>query len=284
MDIFREVFRFFINKDYSFTSKFIGLLSFVIILLLIDNTLGLSFYYSNNQKLNQIKTIELLKRDCKNNDAIIRVLENTEQEVLNRKNVFQIFLNLFSSEPLISTGKSNVDTVNSIKLLVRGNLDGKIDSCKRRVDSLTYLKLLQLDIFRICGSKYDDSVSIEERGAIRTILCDDSNNHIEVVRVRSKLWHTLSSSYILILFLIILPIVLLSKNKINRSILFVIIIFMLIDAILIWLNQYLFGLIPLILNKPLINYLLNVVIHTSVCMLIGFVVSKMNKDTTKQAA
>jgi len=85
----------------------------------------------------------------------------------------------------------------------------------------------------------------------------------------SQNWHTKTFSYLLILLLIILPIIPFSDKNFKFSTLFGILLFMILIAALIWLNQYLLGLIPVIFNKPWINYIVNVIIHSSFLLIIA---------------
>ena len=106
MEFIREIFKFFINKEYSFASKFISLIVFVLVVFFIDNLLGFSFYYDNNQKINQIRTIESLQKECSNNVKLLKVLAEVEDDIINRKNIIDGFLNIFSKE--------NFDGVNEL--------------------------------------------------------------------------------------------------------------------------------------------------------------------------
>jgi hypothetical protein len=60
-----------------------------------------------------------------------------------------------------------------------------------------------------------------------------------------------------------LPFVPFAEKSFSWSTMTGMILFMVLDAGVIWLNQYLYSLIPVIINKPWINYLLNFIIHTS---------------------
>ena len=94
-------------------------------------------------------------------------------------------------------------------------------------------------------------------------------NESSANRSRSKLWHTLSSSIILIIVGLILFNDLFLGIKVGNfwwqaipEFLFVFLFLFPIFAGVIWINQYLLGFIPVILGRPWINYLLNIVIST----------------------
>lgn len=99
-------------------------------------------------------------------------------------------------------------------------------------------------------STEDSTISNSIKNKEQFINENDKNKKVVVFRSRSQLWHTLTSSHDLILILIVLPIIPFTEKKFDWSMMIGIIFFMIIDAGLIWLNQYLLGLIPVILNQP----------------------------------
>jgi hypothetical protein len=64
-----------------------------------------------------------------------------------------------------------------------------------------------------------------------------------------------------------------SKNFSKESLLAVIVIFVSMSG-LVWLSQYLLGLIPLIMDTPIINY----VINASTQLVIGYLLVKLIKN------
>jgi len=280
MEFFREIFRFFINKDFSFASKFVGLLSIVVILFCVDNLLGFSFYYSNNQKINQIKTIEYLKKDCKDNKEIIKVLNDTEQNIIKRKNVIESFFDLFSKDPLESEKNLVEDSIQfknqlidkKTVLLICDSTQNQIDTIIKIDQTLPIYTRKTQDYLNILETSFDSLVLQIDTVHVESVIQSDS----EMVdyNVRSKLLHTLSSSYLLIFLLIILPFTLFTEKIFSWSTLAGIVMFMILVAGLIWVNQYLLGLIPLILGRPWVNYLLNTIIHISIFIWIGLAINK----------
>lgn len=74
---------------------------------------------------------------------------------------------------------------------------------------------------------------------------------------RNQFWHTISSSLFWIM-LLILPFTL-KENKLSAILVMVIGIGVMV--ILIWITQWLFGIIPIILNRPWINYTIQFIIN-----------------------
>jgi len=114
MDLFKEIFQFFANKQYSIASKFIGIIIVLLSLFFIDNILGFSFYYSNNQRITQIKNLQDLKIECKDNPKLLSTIIDDIHEIVKQKNVIKNFLELFSRENIDNKDKTlpmHIDTV-----------------------------------------------------------------------------------------------------------------------------------------------------------------------------
>jgi hypothetical protein len=77
--------------------------------------------------------------------------------------------------------------------------------------------------------------------------------------------------------MLLLPIMPFTEKPFNWGMLIGMLMIAVIIAGIVWFNQYLFSLIPLILNKPWINYILNFIIHTGLWGLIITVSNKNNK-------
>jgi len=259
MDFFKELLKFFTDKEYTFTSKFFGLLIVVLTVFLINNLLGFSFYYSNNQKITQLKNIEDIKKSC-TNARLLKTLEMTENKIINRKDVFDAFLSIFSKDSfdIRTTNISHYqDTVfvskhDTIKLFY--NVDSFLIDKAQTTD---YKK------FRLIVG---DSLNVSVNTSIDTTRHYSQPNKLKqdnkVIKSRSNIWNTISSSYILLLLIIIVLMTPFFQDKFSWSFILGVFSFILIDAGLIWLNQFLFSLIPVILNEPIINYILNFLVNT----------------------
>lgn len=283
MEILKEIFKFFIAKEYSFASKFIGLLIFILTLFFIDNILGFSFYYSNNQKITQIQTIETLKKEC-SDETILKMIQETESNIINRKNIFEAFFHLFSKEQFDSKVENILDKTDTVYIFVRDTI-GFIEK-----HSFVPFEYSYFDTSSIVYNKPDKISKKEVINNANINLGDDSLNSMKfnstdleqvqaTLKSRSQIWHTISSSYALLILLIFLPFIPFADKKFSWSTIIGMIFFMVFTAGLIWLNQYLLGLIPVILNRPWINYLLNFSIHTIV--IIAFISSLSQSDTKK---
>ena len=290
MDLFHSIFKFFITKDYSFASKFIGLIIFLTFVLVIDNFLGFSFYYSNNQKITQLKNIESLKKECSTNTILLNTLSETETQILNRKNIFDNFIDLFSREPFDEINKlsnkgtksennsedtsTQNDSINSTwKFPINLVLNNQRDSISK--DTLIGNIVIQKQNTKNYSTANKKQSNLQCYNKKIVVNTNTINN-----RSRSKVWHTITSSYLFILVLIILPIVPFTQKKFNWSLLLGILILMIIDAGFIWLFQSVLGLIPVIFNKPWINYSLNVFINTIIIFMIILISDKINnKDS-----
>lgn len=97
---------------------------------------------------------------------------------------------------------------------------------------------------------------------------------------RSQLWHTLSSTFIMILGSLILVGALIFQpfkkdQKIGMISYIILWVFTLsLCAGVIWLIQFLFGLIPVILNRAYINYAIPIILQI---IYIGWILKKGNK-------
>jgi len=240
MDIFREIIRFFTTKEFSFTSKLFGVIFVILTIFLIDNLLGFSFYYSNNQKIEQLTTIENLKDKCADNEGLLIVLNGIEEKTINRKNVFENFFDLFN----------------------RDEIDLKQPEIIVRVDTI-YIEIKDTIII-------GDTIQIIPK--ITEIQNEIRESIVTYKKSRSQLWHTISSSFFLIMMMLSLPILPFTQKKIDWDLVLGVIVLMVIIAGFIWLNQHLLGLIPVILDRPWINYILNFIIHIFLLLLfIGFI-------------
>jgi|GEM_PF-2045657 len=287
MDFLKEIFKFFTAKEYSFASKFISLILVFSIIFLIDNLLGFSFYYSTNQKINQLETIANLKKDCSENKELLKMLTETEAEIINKKNIIEGFLDLFSKGAFDERKIIKEQVIDSIyqihydTIIVYKKQD--LPSWSRNFDDTLDFKIPNRNQLKPNWNISDNGINeaiidtIEEH----SIKENEKEQPAVIIKSRSKLWHTLTSSYGLILILIILPIVPFTEKKFDWSMMMGMIFFMVIDAGLIWFNQYLLGLIPVILNKPWINYSINILIQTIVSVFIFSALIKQGNKNNK---
>ncbi|WP_339788788.1 hypothetical protein [uncultured Imperialibacter sp.] len=236
MDLFKEFIRFFTDRDYSITSKFVFVIILVAGVLIIDNLLGFSFFYVNQQKIDQLEKIEKLKKISKENKPLVQLLEETENQIINRKTVIEGFLELFSKEQL-DNGPAPVFQISDSIFIVNS------DSLLFPTDSL--------------------------KGNVKEFLVADGER-----KYRSRLWHTITSSYLLIILMIALPISGLSDKPFRWANFLGLLFATGLVAGIVWLNQYLLGLIPVLFNRPWVNYALNFLIQTAIFIWIGLASQK----------
>mgnify|MGYP000028783320 CR=1 FL=1 len=212
-EILKGIVNYFVDRTKPLTPKITWSVCILLVLILSDNIIGFSFYYMNNQKLEHIKKIEEIKQLCKLDTLLYRHINKLEQDVLNRKNIFQQFGELFDKAEL--SKKTELNTEQTLELN-KGN---------------------------------------ESKSSILKIFPEQPN--------RSQIWHTITSSFILIVILILLIITLLItpfiKTEDKTALLIGCLFGSLLIAGIIWLTQWAFGLIPVIFHRAYINYSIQIV-------------------------
>ncbi|MCA4809618.1 hypothetical protein IF128_07670 [Empedobacter stercoris] len=94
--------------------------------------------------------------------------------------------------------------------------------------------------------------------------------------------HFISSSWLIIISMLVVPFVGYTKNSSFFYYIFIIIIF--VEPILYfisWTFAKTFSLIPIILDNPTLNYILNAILHLLVFLTLGFIINKFNKKKTE---
>lgn len=92
---------------------------------------------------------------------------------------------------------------------------------------------------------------------------------------RSRLWHTITSTFVFLIILIVVPFMPFIAGDFSKESLLAVIGVFTTTAFLIWLFQFLLGLIPLINNNAIYNYLINGLIQ----IFIGFLLIRyINKN------
>ena len=203
-ELIRKFINFFESDRISVSRKIAIPLLMLLVVLALDNILGISYYWINKIEIDYIVKVEEAKAVCESDSIILFHLDDKIEKAINRKNIFQWFASLFEN--------ANIEKNTEVNIT---NSDGNILS--------------------VIGKWFPE---------------------VE----RNQMWHTVTSSLlwvilfaILLLFLIFAPFVV-EKDKVAT---FIGVIFGLgILAFLIWITQWIFGLIPVILNRAYINYAL----------------------------
>ena len=203
-ELIRKFINFFESDRISVTRKIAIPLLMLLVVLALDNILGISYYWINKIEIDYIVKVEEAKAVCESDSIILFHLDDKIEKAINRKNIFQWFASLFENANI----EKNTEVNNT-------NSDGNILS--------------------VIGKWFPE---------------------VE----RNQMWHPVTSSLlwvilfaILLLFLIFAPFVV-EKDKVATII--GVIFGLGILAFLIWITQWIFGLIPVILNRAYINYAL----------------------------
>ena len=203
-ELIRKFINFFESDRISVSRKIAIPLLMLLVVLALDNILGISYYWINKIEIDYIVKVEEAKAVCESDSIILFHLDDKIEKAINRTNIFQWFASLFEN--------ANIEKNTEVNIT---NSDGNILS--------------------VIGKWFPE---------------------VE----RNQMWHTVTSSLlwvilfaILLLFLIFAPFVV-EKDKVATII--GVIFGLGILAFLIWITQWIFGLIPVILNRAYINYAL----------------------------
>lgn len=203
-ELIRKFINFFESDRISVSRKIAIPLLMLLVVLALDNILGISYYWINKIEIDYIVKVEEAKAVCESDSIILFHLDDKIEKAINRKNIFQWFASLFEN--------ANIEKNTEVNIT---NSDGNILS--------------------VIGKWFPE---------------------VE----RNQMWHTVTSSLlwvilfaILLLLLIFAPFVV-EKDKVATII--GVIFGLGILAFLIWITQWIFGLIPVILNRAYINYAL----------------------------
>ncbi|MCE4563924.1 hypothetical protein INQ51_06340 [Maribellus sp. CM-23] len=292
LDAFNHILKFFLGKDYPVGSKFLMFALIILVLLLLNNLFGFTFYYESNQKISLIRNIEELKRTNPDNTELEEFLKKHENEVIERKNLLDEFLSLFSREDF----KPNAESDNlNVKVIRDTVYIYQIPKIYRDSSSYKSIPISSSDSFNSSEFSYShgfkfgidwgsfmkgDSVSEIER-----IVSEQERNTEK--RYRSKLWHTVTSSILFIILallvfvlLLVFPFVTEKKDRFNTVV--GILAFLPFLAFWIWLFQWLLGLIPVINNSPWINYLINILINALIVLGVSLYFGLKEEKKTKK--
>ncbi|MEQ8906057.1 hypothetical protein [Ekhidna sp.] len=226
MDILNSIFGL-LDKIKSFPLKILFAIFIIAGGLFINDLWGLSFNYSTSSKLELLKDVAELKKVYKTNPKVLLKLQETENTILERKTYLESFANLFSKE----------------------DLEG---------DKRSYL---MMDSIWNDSLVWNDSINWDNKEKIKTIIdSSDQLSNKKKRNERSQLYHTITSSWGFIIVLLTLPFTLFTRT-VDAGLIFGVIVMGVITIGMITLCQYALGLIPVILNSPWINYILNFIIH-----------------------
>ncbi|WP_319502145.1 hypothetical protein [uncultured Draconibacterium sp.] len=290
-DALSKVVNVFFDNNISKGSRIILFVVIVMIALLFDNLFGFTFYYELRQKTALVKEFENLKEQRPDNNVLIEFIDEAEQKVIERKNIINGFVELFSREDFKpDVGAHRPDRVPGKDITQYLILDSI--SSGENSGSLTDSTFLLGDSvysyeFRV-GVNWDSILDNNCQPEKNVVLAHSTN---ERIRYRSRLWHTVTSGILIItlaifafILMLFVPFYMKEGNKLSAFIgLFMVFPFL---ALWLWLFQWLLGFIPVINNMPWINYLVNVVVNIFIVVVITiyFQRKERKKEQKKQEA
>ncbi len=123
---------------------------------------------------------------------------------------------------------------------------------------------------------YDKIITIDFKTKDNDNVSVVKNDIPKTTNERSYWVHFVTSSWILIMIMIIMPFAVFFDKKSSSLSSFLAIIFVIVPFFcgLSWVFAKAFSLIPVINNNPTYNYVLNAVIHLFIFLLIGFLSNK----------
>lgn len=196
-ELISRIWNFFESDKVSISRKITIPILIILAIWIIDDVGGFSYRFTNSQKLDYLLKIEKTKEQFQQDTTVCNLLDKMKYDLIDRKNVFDQFLDLFNNQDLFKSESSATNKENS---------------------------------------------------------------HNQ----RNQLWHTVSSSLFWIIWLFIFSAMLLilpfTLKKDKLAAILGIIVGIGIMVLLIWLTQWLFGLIPVLFN-PYINYTIQFIIN-----------------------
>lgn len=233
-ELITKIFDYFENRAISMSKKMTMLVFCIIVLLLVDNYCGFSYYFVQSYKLDYITNLEDARLKYSNDKVVSQELDKMMVNALNRWTVYNAVSDIFQ-ETFSTTSEAREQQLVEELSMKKEDLPKK--DVKEMVDSNEGL--------------FSQCFPVEER---------------------SPFWHTLCSSLNLVFLLAICVIYLIfspfvhDANKKDALIGMCAIIPILVGGIFI--TQWIVSFIPDIYSRPRINNFLYVVANISVVILL----------------
>jgi hypothetical protein len=96
-ELIRKFIGFFESDRISVSRKIAIPLLMVLVVFLLDNALGISYYWINKMEIDYIVRAEEAKAICESDSIILSHLNDKIEKAINRKNAFQWFASLFEN-------------------------------------------------------------------------------------------------------------------------------------------------------------------------------------------
>ena len=231
-ELIKKIFDFFENKALSMSKKVTMLVFVILLFLFVDNHCGFSYYFVQSYKLDYITSLEDARVKYANDRVVSQELDRMMVNALNRWTVYNAVSDIFQ-RTFSTTSEAREQK------LVKEITKERIEETPKKIE------------------KKDGNYGLFSR--------------FFPIAERSPFWHTICSSFILVVFLLICIIYLFCSpfihdtNKRNAILGMCVIIPILIG--MIFLTQWLFSFIPDIASRPRINNLIYISVNIFVLIL-----------------
>lgn len=111
----KTLFSFLISKDEKIGTKLLFSFFILILILLLNNVFGFSFFYNSEKKIDQLTKINTVLQDSTLEPDFKNKVLQLREDIVNRKNVFEYFSTLKIRK---STSKSTIEYLDSNKHLI----------------------------------------------------------------------------------------------------------------------------------------------------------------------
>jgi hypothetical protein len=113
-DFFEIVFNFLVDTSRKLVHKLVLLATVLVVLFLINNVFGFTYYYNTSRKIEQLKSISELLKDSTLPTAEKEFLLQEQQNTVERRDVIQKTISLITYHPKKDTTKTLIkDTHNN---------------------------------------------------------------------------------------------------------------------------------------------------------------------------
>src|SRR5688572_25998006 len=102
MEIINSYFTFITDKKRKLHSKAVLIISTLAIIVLVDNILGFSYFYHNQRKIEQIKSLCEILKDTTVSEPVKEKLTLMQYNTLNRENFISNIITVTQPEPKLS--------------------------------------------------------------------------------------------------------------------------------------------------------------------------------------
>jgi len=117
MDFISPIIHFLTDGSKRLSTKAMLVISFILLILLLDNIFGFSFYYNNDKKINQIKELNFILRDSSVTGILREKVDKLRNDLIFHKSIKdQIYDFLNSSSAKSHTNDNSKNKNGSTKI------------------------------------------------------------------------------------------------------------------------------------------------------------------------